>query len=192
MATEKEYQEMLRSLTGKQRLFVKAYVATLNATKAAELAKYKGSNQTLRSVGSENLSKPHIKAAIDAGLELHGIMSESELLSRLTLISKGDPSGYIKIRTITKRDNDGATWDEEQPYFDIQQFQADGLGILLKKLYYNSNGPVVELHDPVRCMELLGKYHKTWTEKHEIQDRVTVIWDMPEITEDDKPEPDWE
>lgn len=51
-----------RKLTQKQQKFVDLYEG--NATEAAKLAGYRGDNQTLRSVGRENLTKPHIWDAI--------------------------------------------------------------------------------------------------------------------------------
>lgn len=57
---------MAKKLTEKQRRFVEAYMgrAQGNATEAARLAGYKGSDKTLRVVGSENLTKPYVFAAI--------------------------------------------------------------------------------------------------------------------------------
>lgn len=72
----------MKGLTTKQKLFVEAYLAEPNATKAARKAGYKGSNDTLASVGKENLRKPQIarlleervqKAVITADEVLHGI-----------------------------------------------------------------------------------------------------------------------
>lgn len=54
-------------LTPKQRKFMEAYMgpALGNAKKAAELAGYKGTDNTLRAVGSENLRKPAIRVALE-------------------------------------------------------------------------------------------------------------------------------
>lgn len=52
------------ALTSKQKKFVASY--TGNATEAARLAGYSGTDATLAQVGSENLRKPEIAAAIDA------------------------------------------------------------------------------------------------------------------------------
>lgn len=55
-----------RPLTSKQQRFVHAYLSNGgNGRAAAAEAGYKGSDQTLRSVASENLAKPNIRAAID-------------------------------------------------------------------------------------------------------------------------------
>lgn len=53
-------------LTEKQRRFVEAYMgqACGNATEAARLAGYKGTDKVLSVVGMENLRKPSIAAAI--------------------------------------------------------------------------------------------------------------------------------
>jgi len=55
-----------RPLSAKQVAFISAYLgaAALNATKAARMAGYHGSDRTLRSVGAENLAKPDIQAEI--------------------------------------------------------------------------------------------------------------------------------
>lgn len=56
---------MADQLTPMQRLFVAHYLKDPNATQAAKLAGY--SEDTARSIGSENLSKPAIAAAIAKG-----------------------------------------------------------------------------------------------------------------------------
>lgn len=52
------------ALTAKQKAFVEAYAG--NATEAARLAGYAGNDATLAQVGSENLRKPEVAAAIAA------------------------------------------------------------------------------------------------------------------------------
>ena len=64
-----ELEALLTELTPKQELFCREYFIDLNATQAAKRAGYKGSVNTLRSVGSENMAKPAILAAIDAFFE---------------------------------------------------------------------------------------------------------------------------
>jgi len=56
----------LTPLTAKQRVFVDAYLVDLNATTAAIAAGYPAKNA--RIIGSQNLSKLNIKAAIDAAM----------------------------------------------------------------------------------------------------------------------------
>ena len=51
-------------LTPKQAAFIQEFLVDLNATQAAVRAGY--SARTARKIGHENLTKPHIKAAIEA------------------------------------------------------------------------------------------------------------------------------
>ena len=57
-----------RRLTRKQSVFVAKYVETGNATEAA-FAAYDTSRDVARSIGSENLTKPDIRRAIDEALK---------------------------------------------------------------------------------------------------------------------------
>lgn len=69
-----------QSLTAKQRSFVLEYIKSHNGVSAARVAGYKGNNQTLRAVAHENLTKPHIRRAIEQleapALEKAGITVE--------------------------------------------------------------------------------------------------------------------
>jgi hypothetical protein len=86
------------ALTGKQAAFVDAYLgsARFNATEACRLAGYKGSRITLRAVGSDNLAKPPIQAAIRERLAERA-MSSAEVLSRLSEQARGDIRDVITI-----------------------------------------------------------------------------------------------
>lgn len=78
-------------LTEKQKRFVDYYVETGNASEAARRAGY--SERTCRVTGLENLTKPAIKAAIDARLkELDSkrIASADEVLQFLTSSMRGE------------------------------------------------------------------------------------------------------
>lgn len=78
-------------LTEKQKRFVDYYVETGNATEAAKRAGY--SAKTAKQVGQENLTKPYLKAAIDARLkELSSarIATAEEVLQYLTSAMRGE------------------------------------------------------------------------------------------------------
>lgn len=55
-------------LNARQKIFVKEYLVDKNATRAAKAAGY--SKKTAQQMGAENLLKPVIRAAVDAGLAL--------------------------------------------------------------------------------------------------------------------------
>lgn len=77
-------------LTAKQKKFADNYIETGNATQSAIDAGY--SNKTAKSVGSENLTKPDIKAYIAEKMreiESDRIMGAEEALEFLTNVVRG-------------------------------------------------------------------------------------------------------
>ncbi len=85
---------MHRPLTRKQIAFCVYYVSedvALNATEAARRAGYKGNDNTLSVVGSENLVKPKIKMEIDKRMDeaLAGAeVTVENTLKRITALGK--------------------------------------------------------------------------------------------------------
>lgn len=125
---------MSAKLTEKQRRFVEAYMgkAAGNATEAARIAGYKGTDNTLKSVGNENLNKPDVAAAIAErqnndpliatredrqrfwtrvmnGDERDARMSDrlkaSELLGKASadFVERHEHAGEVAIRSVTRR-----------------------------------------------------------------------------------------
>lgn len=83
-------------LTAKQRLFADEYIKSGNATQSAIKAGY--SPKTVRSIGQENLTKPDIKAYIDAKMseiESHKIADAKEVLQYLTRVLRGEEKEEI-------------------------------------------------------------------------------------------------
>lgn len=80
-------------LTEKQRRFVEAYVGAAcgNATEAARLAGYSGTDKVVGQMGLENLGKPVVAAAIAAAskpIRKAAIMDQAERQELLTQIAK--------------------------------------------------------------------------------------------------------
>lgn len=79
------------NLTEKQKRFVDYFIETGNATEAAKKAGYRES--TARFTGSENLTKPNIKAAIDerlAEMDAKRMASAEEVMQFLTTAMRGE------------------------------------------------------------------------------------------------------
>ena len=75
------------ALTPKQQRFVEEYLIDFNATQAAIRAGY--SAKTARAMGSENLTKPYLAAAIEAGqksLTARAELTQEEVLRDLALV----------------------------------------------------------------------------------------------------------
>ena len=85
-------------LTAKQRLFADEYIKSGNATQSAIKAGY--SPKTVRSIGQENLTKPDIKAYIDAKMaeiESHKIADAKEVLEFYTRVLRKEETEPEKL-----------------------------------------------------------------------------------------------
>lgn len=112
--------------TDKQKAFINHYIITLNATESAREAGYKGNYVTLRSVGSENLSKPHIRKEIDRRLA-DLTMTADEVLNRVSKHASGTMEDFVR-------------WDDDFGYrLDIEKAANAGKLDLVKKLKETTN-----------------------------------------------------
>ena len=85
-------------LTAKQRLFADEYIKNGNATQSAIKAGY--SPRTVRSIGQENLTKPDIKAYIDAKMaeiESRKIADAKEVLEFYTRVLRKEETEPEKL-----------------------------------------------------------------------------------------------
>lgn len=89
---------MGQKLTVKQKRFCDYYVELGNATEAAIKAGY--SKKTARQIGTENLSKPYIKAYIDERLKIlqdKRIAKQEEVLEYLTRAMRGEEKEEVVV-----------------------------------------------------------------------------------------------
>ena len=82
------------NLTPKQSAFVLEYCTDFNGTASARRAGYTGTPTTLANIASQNLKKPHIRAAIDAHLRERA-MSSAEVLHRLSEHARGSMQDFL-------------------------------------------------------------------------------------------------
>lgn len=151
------------SLTNLQRAFIEHYFTCgLNGTEAVIQAGYKVSGRdNARRIASENLNKPHIKAAIDARLE-ETAMSANEILYRLTEQARASHADF---------------WDISEfgsPKINLKKAQERGKLHLLKKIKItqseHGSNIEIELHDSQTALIQLGRYWKLWTDRIEVMD----------------------
>lgn len=94
------------ALTPKQRAFVLEYAQHRNGSAAARAAGYKGKDQTLRAIAHENLTKPHICAAIEEitrpALE-EAQVSVDRIVKELAAIAFAPPEAFARVQN----DKDG-------------------------------------------------------------------------------------
>jgi len=167
---------MARRLTDKQKAFVENYLETLNATEAARRAKYKGSYDTLRAIASQNLTKPAIREVIDRRLR-EMTMSANEVLFNLSLMAKGvDATEFIELVEMFEVDEDGKSMLTGMSLkVDLEKIRRLGIGHLIKKISQTSNGIMIEWWSREKALELLGKYHKLFTDVQKHEGEITHI-----------------
>lgn len=185
MSEEKETK-----LTGKQQLFADYYVgeARQNATKAARLAGY--SEKTARQMGSENLSKPDILAYIKSRLNELTLSAET-VLSRLTEIANGDvndfldENGHFDLQTARKNGKtplikklkqkrtikQKKTEVSESMQSFLAEDEIDEIETDVEIIYEETEFELYSAHEALRD---LGKHHKLFTDKTEVEHKGEV------------------
>lgn len=146
-------------LSKKQQAFVEAYLTHWNATRAAILAGY--SETSARSIGSENLTKPDIQAAIQSRLtELK--MGADEVLTRLTDHARGSLAPFI--RATPGGDLRGFDLSDDKP---LHLLHRVSITTRTSKDDTTEEKVTLELYDAQAALALLGKHHKLFTDKVE-------------------------
>lgn len=138
----------MASLTEKQKRFADYYIETGNMTEAAIKAGY--SKKTARVIGQENLLKPAIKNYIDEKLkelEEKRVASATEVMQLLTSAMRGE-------------------LDEEVVVVESIGDYCSEARVVKKK---------IGLKDRIKAAELIGKRHRLFTDKIQVDGLVPVI-----------------
>src|SRR4051812_20270005 len=148
-----------KGLTVKQQAFCRAYVRNNgNGVQAAREAGYRGTDATLRTVASENLTKPKVKAflkqiAEDAqksqGDSKFSIMCINEALLRTSILARASLDDIL----------------DERGRFDLAKARRTAGIYAIKRVTFDRSGKVksVELRDKNGALELMGKHHDLWS-----------------------------
>lgn len=135
-------------LTEKQKRFADYYIETGNMTEAAIKAGY--SKKTARVIGQENLLKPAIKNYIDEKLkelEEKRVASATEVMQLLTSAMRGE-------------------LDEEVVVVESIGDYCSEARVVKKK---------IGLKDRIKAAELIGKRHRLFTDKVQVEGVVPVM-----------------
>lgn len=169
-------------LTDKRQRFVEEYFACgFNATRAARAAGY--SEASIRSIASELLTFPDVRAAIDKRMKelaADANLMRDLLVRELVSILCSDLAGLV-------------TWDDDGmtlvPSADLTAEQATSLkdvSMTIHRYEYEHNRvpqthqvtrSKVGQHDKIRAAELLAKLHGLGKEKLELSGRVGLTLD---------------
>lgn len=156
----------MAKLTEKQKRFVEEYLVDLNATQAAIRAGY--SPDSAKEIGSENLTKPNIRARIDKAISERskrtGVNQDRVIreLARLAFVNATDVINLNQATVIENANED------------------DTAAIASVKVKYipTSEGEGVEreirLTDKLKALELLGKHLGMFKDKVELSGPMKV------------------
>lgn len=140
------------SLTDKQKSFVEEYLRCWNATEAARRAGYQGNDNTLGSVGWENLQKPAIIKHIQRRL-CESAMLADEVLARLAEIARGEHAKYI---------TPGGD-------IDFARLVADDKAHLVKSIRDTAHGKSIDFCDPQKALVDIGRHHQLFTDNVDVK-----------------------
>lgn len=148
-------------------LFCLEYLKDLNATKAAERAKY--SKKTARQQGSVLLSKPDISARLAeligqkqavAGTDAQSILNE------LSLIAHSDIEGLFDEKTLTMKTVSDIPQNLRRAIQSVEFVEEfEGTGRDKVQIGWTRK---IKLWDKNKALESLGRYQKLFTDKVEI------------------------
>jgi len=169
-----------RKLTNKQRIFIDEYLRSFNATRAAIAAGY--SPKTARSTGSENMTKPDIKAEIDAGLaEMQ--MTADEVKIRLADMARADIGSFLDVSTtgwnidLLQRDEAGELIRDEhgkvikRPDTKLIKKIKQKVTTIIGKKDQDDKEIIeteIELYDAQAALEKIGRHHKLFTDSIDV------------------------
>ena len=157
----------MAKLTVKQKRFVEEYLIDLNATQAAIRAGY--SPNSARDIGSENLTKPHIRARVEEALaersKRTGINADRVVreLARIAFVNAAD---VINFDTATLSENASEDDTAAIASVKVKTIPTDaGEGVERE----------IRMCDKLKALELLGKHLGMFNNDPESNVPVTVV-----------------
>ena len=137
--------------TDKQNVFVAEYLLCLNGAEAARRAGVP--EKSARQYATETMSKPYIRALIDAGLkEKH--LTINEVLARLADQAQGSLEEFVTPAGRGFR-------------FDMKKAREAGKMHLIKSITKGPRGTRIELYDAQAALVHIGKHLGLFKEIHE-------------------------
>lgn len=165
----------MERLTPKQKMFCEEYLVDLNATKAAIRAGY--SPKSARQAGTENLSKPSIRAYIEkrvAEKESELIAKQDELMRYLTAVMRREYKESVVV-TLTK---------------ETSTYTPDAQGKMRKETVKEQTTEIVEiparLSDANKAAEMLARIYGLFKDNMliESEERVVIVDNMEDADDE--------
>lgn len=144
-------------MTQKQKRFIEEYLIDLNATQAAIRAGY--SPETAQQIGSENLSKPVIRACIDKAIAERSRrtgLNQDRILTELAKIALLNPEKVVNFNDATIRQDALPEDLAAVASVKVKKFPTkDGEGIERE----------IKFHDKNKALEMAGRHLGMFKEK---------------------------
>lgn len=154
-------------MTKKQKRFVEEYLIDLNATQAAIRAGY--SPDTAQQMGSENLSKPVIRNAIDRAIAERSRrtgINQDRVIQELAKIAFLNPVDVIDMAEATIRGEANRDDTTCIASVKVKNIPTDDGAITERE---------VKTYDKLKALELLGKHLGMFTDKVKLEGGVPVV-----------------
>lgn len=151
------------ALSPKHRKFCEEYLSVWNATDAYQAAYPKVSRDVARANGARLLANASISEEIQRRVE-EITLSANEVLARLAEHARAEYSAYLTAEGV-----------------DLDRMIADGKRHLIKGFKETAFGRIVEFYDAQAALVHIGKHHKLFTDKVEVEHSGSV-----EITADER------
>lgn len=163
-------------MTKKQQRFVDEYLIDLNATQAAIRAGY--SPDTAQQMGSENLSKPVIRNAIDKAIAERSRrtgISQDRVINEIAKVAFLNPADVINFDEAAVKD--GAHREDTACIASVKV-----------KTVPTEDGVIsereVKTYDKLKALELLGKHLGMFTDRVKMEGAVPVVITGEDALED--------
>ena len=137
-------------------MFVSYYlgVSAGNATDAARRAGYSHPDV----LGPRLVKKSSVSAAINARLDQVALTAD-QILARLSEVATGGVSDFLEVT------------ESGYPRFDFARAKKRGKMKLLRKFKQTETGVEIEAHDPIKALDMLGKFRRLWSDKPDDGDK---------------------
>jgi phage terminase small subunit len=147
-----------QAMNHRQQLFVGYYTGDCqgNATAAARKAGYSDPENA----ASRLMRTVEIAEAIQARAEAV-TLTQDEVLAHIGAVAEADLGDFLAVGADGLLDLD----EQGRPRIDLKRAAAAGKLGLVKRVSANKHGVVVELHDRMKALELLGRFHGLWQDR---------------------------
>jgi phage terminase small subunit len=155
---------MTTKLNEKQKKFCREYLKDFNATQAAVRAGY--SEASARQIASENLSKTYIQEHIQSLADNLNQKTNNDIeriITELQLIAFGS------FRDVAEWGPSGLTLKDSKDLGDNARLVQE-----VKQTRGKTSSMSIKLYSKESALEMLGRYHKMFTDKLDLSGRITL------------------